>query len=55
MNHSLPPRGYYKAAKKSKKAILIGNRIDEALEHEVSFEGLELIDSPAFSIARRLE
>lgn len=44
-----------KKIKKSKKVILIRNRIDDFLDKDVCFEGLELIDSPALSITRRLE
>jgi site-specific DNA-methyltransferase (adenine-specific) len=41
-----------KKTKKAKKAILIRQHHDNLLEDDISFEGLDIIDSPALSIAR---
>jgi len=42
-----------KKTKKAKKAILIRHHPDNLLEDEINFDGLEIIDSPALSIAKR--
>ncbi|MDD5271421.1 MAG: DNA methyltransferase [Methylovulum sp.] len=41
-----------KKTKKAKKAILIRHHRDNLLEDDIAFEGLDIIDSPALSIAK---
>ncbi|MDO9105314.1 MAG: DNA methyltransferase [Methylovulum sp.] len=41
-----------KKAKKAKKAILIRRHRDNLLENEIVFDGLDIIDAPALSIAK---
>jgi site-specific DNA-methyltransferase (adenine-specific) len=44
-----------KKTKNAKKAILIRHHRDNFLENDITFDGLDIIDSPALSIAKRLD
>jgi len=44
-----------KKSKKAKKAILIRHHRDNLLDDEINFDGLDIIDSPALSIAKSFD